>query len=80
MATKWDFPNDFLKISSSGTAGQIWNNFTEIFLGWLFPTFAREMLIRQETWLWWMGATCNITDMQNSLKFFFSETAGKILK
>ena len=38
----------------------------------LFKIF-REILIYQETWLWWMGTTCTIQKWRNSWKFFFSE-------
>ena len=59
---------------------RFWNNFTEMFLGWSFSKIVREILIGQETWLWWMGATCTIWKWRNSWKFFFSETRSQILK
>ena len=51
-----------------------------MFLGWPFSKTVREILIHQETWLWWMGPTCTIGQWRNSLKFFFSEMAGKIFE
>ena len=37
-----------------------WINFTEMFLGWPFSKFVREILICQETRLWQMVDTCTI--------------------
>ena len=49
-------------------------------LGWPFSKTVHKILISQETWLWWMGATCTIWKWRNSQKFFSSETPGQILK
>ena len=54
------------KSSSLKPLVRFWNNFTELFLGWPFSKFVREILIGEETWLWWMGATCTIGKWGNS--------------
>ena len=53
---------------------RFWTNFSGMFLGWPFSKSFREILIGQEIWLWWMGATCTIWKWRNSWKVFFSET------
>ena len=45
---------------------RFWNNFTELLLGWPFLKIVREILIDEETWLWWMRATCTIGKWRNS--------------
>ena len=54
------------KSSSLKPLVRFWNNFTELFLGWPFSKIVREILIGEETWLWWMGATCTIGKWGNS--------------
>ena len=39
---------------------RFWNNFAGMFLGWPFSKIGCESLIRQKTWLWWIGASCTI--------------------
>ena len=54
------------KSSSLKPLVRFWNNFTELFLGWPFSKIVCEILIGEETWLWWMGATCTIGKWGNS--------------
>ena len=54
------------KSSSLKPMVRFWNNFTELFLGWPFSKIVREILIGEETWLWWMGASCTIGKWGNS--------------
>ena len=54
------------KSSSLKPMVRFWNNFTELLLGWPFLKIVREILIDQETWLWWMRATCTIGKWRNS--------------
>ena len=54
------------KSSSLKPIVRFWNNFTELLLGWPFLTIVREILIDEETWLWWMRATCTIGKWRNS--------------
>ena len=68
------------KSSSLKPMVRFWNNFTELLLGWPFLKIVREILIDEETWLWWMRATCTIGKWRNSYKFFFSDMSGQILK
>ena len=53
MATKWNFLANSLKIFSSETAGRILKLFHRICsLGDPFQKIDREILIRQNLWLW----------------------------
>ena len=54
------------KFSSLKPLVRFWNNFSGMFLGWPFSKSVCEILIGQETWLWWMGATCTIGKWRNS--------------
>ena len=54
------------KSSSLKPIVRFWNNFTELLLGWPFLKVVREILIDEETWLWWMRATCTIGKWRNS--------------
>ena len=54
------------KSSSLKPIVRFWNNFTELLLGWPFLKIVREILIDEETWLWWMRATCTIGKWRNS--------------
>ena len=56
------------KSSSPKPLVRFWNNFTGMFLGWLFSKFVREILICQKTWLWWIGASCTIWGHEEILK------------
>ena len=54
------------KSSSLKPMVRFWNNFTDLLLGWPFLKIGREILIDEETWLWWMRATCTIGKWRNS--------------
>ena len=54
------------KSSSLKPMVRFWNNFTELLLGWPFLKIVRKILIDEETWLWWMRATCTIGKWRNS--------------
>ena len=54
------------KSSSVKPMVRFWNNFTELLLGWPFLKIVREILNDEETWLWWMRATCTIGKWRNS--------------
>ena len=56
----------FLKKSSSlRPLVRFWKKFTDMFLGWPFWKIVWEILIHQQTWLWWMGASCTIRTWSN---------------